>query len=628
MAIAKYGSVFLWSLFACTVVHAQSQPIQLSGELFKKVGALYLNSNLNSRTCVGSCFYVDERGYIATCLTNLTDLRGGDKLTVFFYDGMRFDVDGIVAASVGKDIAIAKISPAKRGVPRSDKPLDLMRNANPGIDDDLAAWGGPFSDGFENWLAPIKVKRRLLGEEYVSGLEIQPSERYGLDPETMWIWLSHFAPRTLNGCPVFNREGQVVGMMSGSLCRGPTIFTAIHIMHVKDLIPDEDDPKLESFRAIRGWLDAVPQAQSPEAVLNGLESTWSGLGGLLKRGMSLDKRFEDWQDRIVKVEQEKAQIEQLRTKYQSDNLELQAHADKIQSELDLFRPEERTATSFRFSIRQVTDMKLLRDEITQIRKSDATKASEYSFAIKIRDPFVKGLHAHLGRESFFLADPLNLRSKKDHQDIELAVSKVIDDGGASAEVYLARALTRLNLGDNPGVLSDLSEVSEVDAKFQKLLQTFHSLSHVVQGLEKRSTEFKLSKEQEADPRILTLAARIDLESGFATAAVKKLKIAAKLAPNELEIEHGLAWLLSASPAANPKLAIEVASKVVQKSAGRDWSSLAALAAAYGLASNYDKAIEEIDSAWRIAPTTGQELCEGWKKQLQARQPIQREWKIR
>jgi Flp pilus assembly protein TadD len=85
---------------------------------------------------------------------------------------------------------------------------------------------------------------------------------------------------------------------------------------------------------------------------------------------------------------------------------------------------------------------------------------------------------------------------------------------------------------------------------------------------------ELTDETEMDPRIWTLAARLEMDAKNYSAAVRHLEKAAILAPHEVEIQLGLAWLSLSTPKVNTKQAVDVATEVVRMSAGRDWFAIA------------------------------------------------------
>jgi len=214
------------------------------------------------------------------------------------------------------------------------------------------------------------------------------------------------------------------------------------------------------------------------------------------------------------------------------------------------------------------------------------------------------------------------------------LTQVIDDGGAGGGVYLTRAIVRTALGDLANAERDLEETDEVDAKFRtitKLLKARISLlkkdTLSVQS-KKNAVDVAMSplqKELDSDARLQVLAARIEMDCKDYLSALQHLEQAAKLAPDEIEIKHGLTWTLLAVPKVNIKRATQEAIELVQSTAGRDWSSMAALAAAYSHGVNQEKAVQAMDAAIRIAPLHATKVCESWRAQLQQKRPIKPMW---
>jgi tetratricopeptide (TPR) repeat protein len=197
-------------------------------------------------------------------------------------------------------------------------------------------------------------------------------------------------------------------------------------------------------------------------------------------------------------------------------------------------------------------------------------------------------------------------------------------------VYLSRAVARTALGDYDGAQSDLNEANEVDSKYRALVQALESRLSLLKGdlANAGSTSRVLSRlksELDTDPRLAILAARIEIDKKDYDAAVKHLEIASRLSPDEIEIRHGLAWLLLSATTVNAKRAIQEATALVRMSAGRDWSSIAALAAAYSHGGKNEQAIRSLDAALELAPRHALNTCEKWRNQLDQKLPMKQEW---
>ncbi len=653
-------------LFGITDQCSLAQPPQLRAHAIK-VGSLFVNNRP-----AGSCFYVDPRGYIATSFWNVCE---ADDAAVLFNNGSRFKVTGVIAASKGKDIAILKIVAKTKNDSLSNDALTLDTEADPKIDDGTFPWGGPNSLPATGNVSLPKVKRRLLGEEYLLGLPRAPSSDIGCDPDTRWIWLSLFRHLSCNGGPVFDRNGKVVAMLSAALDPGskvitdPTanVYSAVHIQHVSNLIP-ADDVKPKSLKSLQDWVDPIPSIDAIKPVQKPTLEEEQSLGSALRRDLSIPGRLADLQRRITQVEQENAEAGKLLVRRQSNNLELLAKIEKVENQLASIRPEEsyqetytetvyetetkterergpdgkyrdvktrvrvprevtKKRTKYRFSSSQIAFMGSLRMQISELQINVQDNRNEFAFDTNVRVPFVTQIQRHLEDECFFLADPLGLQGKPAQQSLEAELTRTIDEGGAGGIIYLARAMTRIAQSDLGGAEFDLKETSEVDTKYRMLVQGLEARIHFLKGEKASGARIlkDLTTDFESDARVWMMAARIDMDSKNYSAAVRHLEQAAKLAPHEIEIKHGLAWMLLSVPSVNAKRATNAATDVVRMTAGRDWSALASLSAAYSHSQKSELAIDALETAIRIAPPSALETCEKWRSKLNMQQTIVPEW---
>lgn len=637
----------------------------------KKVGSIIDRTGMP----LGSCFYVDRRGYVATAFSNVE--RSADAMVVF-NSGDRFPVIGLANASRGKDIAIL----ALKGMPDQVPPLSLLRaGAAPVIGDHLMRWGGPIAEkanvpvlsrvGVLNAAAirPAdstailpKLARKLRGDEYLLGATDLPEWTIGRDPNIEWLWLDQPRHRSCAGGPVFDRAGDVVAMVSGSLDKKLEIIAAVHVQHIVDLLP-EDPVKLKPLSELRNWIDPIPMAEAlPE-----LDEESSSLGGRINRGHPLAARFADLQRRVTKAEQEEAEIAKTHAKTLARSLELAPQIEKIVKDLQAIVPEEsyqttetrtRTVrkkvkksksgkdkdkdeyedveeeyevkvTRRRYSARQLAAIEPIQKDVDTKRAEIAGNAVTLSFLSEQQDRFVKQLRRRLAEELFYLADPLGLRSREEHEAFVEALSATIDEGGAPAIVYLLRAMSRATLDDFENARADLAEAADADAKFKFLTEAIDARCKIRAGdtAEGNKQMNRALSQSKNDPRVLMLAARGALDRGDHTAAARYLNLAVPTCPDETELRLGLAWVYVSSPGAGAsRVALEHAEAAVRLTAGHDWSALGALAAAHARRKDFAKALAGSEAAVRVAPAEAAEQCRTWQAQLAVKQPIQRLWK--
>jgi tetratricopeptide (TPR) repeat protein len=625
-----------------------------------QIGSLFVDDQLS-----GSCFYVDKRGIVATSFSNVWQ---GNNAWVQFPNGEKCRVLGFVAATKGKDIALLKI--AKNGKDFLDEvALQLDPDADPKLDAELLLGGGPQSQPIAgNYVYP-KVNRRLLGQEYLLGLSRIPSTDIGRDPNTRWIWSSISRHIGCNGGPVFDQRGKVVGMLSAALEPASIVYSAIHIEHIVSLIP-ADEAKPKSLKILSNWEDSVPNIDHTLQLELTAEEA-NSLGGVLQRRLSLPDRLIDLERRIIQAEQENENAAKLLVERQARNLDLLSEIEKVQQQINSFVPEEsyeerytdteyvtekvtrrergsdgefrdvettkrvprkvtRYRTKFRHSRRQILAMAPLKTKVLELQTEAQHNTNAVAFGEMIRQPFLEQMLRRLDDEYFYMADPLELRSKEEKQNFEVELTRAIDEGGAGGMVYLSRAVARTALGDYDGAQSDLNEANEVDSKYRALVQILESRLSLLKGdpANNGSTSSVLSRlksELDTDPRLAMLAARIEIDKKDYDAAVKHLEIASRLLPDEIEIRHGLAWLLLSATTINAKRAIQEATTVVRMSAGRDWSSIAALAAAYSHGGKNEQAMRSLDAAMELAPRHALDTCEKWRNQLDQKLPMKQEW---
>ncbi len=289
---------------------------------------------------LGNCFYIDQRGYVATTFSNVEHATEGN---VIFNSGNRFPIAGVVVASRSKDIVIL----ALRGVPEQVPPLTLKANAVIKVDDKLMSWTGPLSTMQRSVQGPLanplaaKVNtiprciRLLRGDEYLLGMPLAANRTIGIEPNLEWFWLDQPRHRSCSGAPVFDPPGDVVGMMSGCLDKESEIISAIHVKHIVDLIPVEA-PKLLPMANLRNWTDptTLPNKASDT------ETETLGYGGNRVRGQALAVRYQDALRRHGAIEQEIVKAAKSKIAKNARILELLTEIDKQSRELAAIVPEE------------------------------------------------------------------------------------------------------------------------------------------------------------------------------------------------------------------------------------------------------------------------------------------------
>jgi Flp pilus assembly protein TadD len=618
---------------------------------------------------IGSCFYVDQRGYVAT---SFSSVEQATEVAVVFNANvqLKYPIAGVVAASRGKDIAILSV----RGLPPQNAPLNLNAAAQPKLGENVMRWGGPMAEKaapqpLAPGQAPVqqnaltrflraadstailpKIMRQLKGDEYFLGAA-SANARTGLDPGTNWIWLDQPCQRNCIGGPVFDAAGDVVGLISGALDARPEVAAAVHIKHVVELIP-ADAVKVRPLTDLRTWVDPIPSTNA----LPLRDPETKALGGNVSRGQELSKRFRDLQRRLTQAEQEEAEAAKTHGAVQARGFELAPQIDELLAAIAAIVPEEaytetrrvrvwvesgkndkyergkyeyedESVTRYRHSARQLAILEPMRSDLAAKQSEFAVAKEHFRYLGDDLQPFFKRLRGRLSEDIFYLADPLGLRSRAEQEALEKLLTEVIEEGGAPGMLYLVRGMSRTSLARLDDARADLAEAVDSDPKLKELtlaLETRCKIrsGQIQGGLEEIKRVVSLSKNE---PRVLMVAARTALDRGDTASATRYLLLAAPKCPDQAEVKLGLAWVSATGPS-NLKQALEHAEAAVRLTGGHDWSSLATLAAVHARTKDFTAASAEIDAAVRLAPESAGEQCRGWKESVVNKQIPKREWK--
>ena len=180
---------------------------------------------------LGSGFIISSDGYI---FTNNHVVERADKIRIKLADGKEYDAE-IKGQDANTDIALLKINPAAHSLPvvkigNSDK----LR-----VGDSVFAIGNPF--GLEQTVTAgiVSAKGRVIGSgPYDNFIQTDAS----INPGN-------------SGGPLFNLDGDVVGINTAIVARGQGIGFAIPINTAKDMLKDLKT----KGRVIRGWLGVAVQ---------------------------------------------------------------------------------------------------------------------------------------------------------------------------------------------------------------------------------------------------------------------------------------------------------------------------------------------------------------------------------
>jgi serine protease Do len=187
------------------------------------------------RQGLGSGFIISSDGYV---VTNYHVVEKADDISVILEDGEKYEAK-VVGKDPKTDIAVVKFVPKGKLQPVSFGNSDELR-----IGDWVLAIGNPFGLGYTVTAGIVSAKGRSLGlGAYDDFIQTDAS----LNPGN-------------SGGPLFNLNGQVVGVNTAIVAQGQGIGFAIPI-NMADFVINQ----LKSGgKVVRGWLGVYVQKLTPE----------------------------------------------------------------------------------------------------------------------------------------------------------------------------------------------------------------------------------------------------------------------------------------------------------------------------------------------------------------------------
>ncbi len=194
---------------------------------------------------LGSGFVISGDGFI---LTNNHVVKKADEIKVKLDSGTEYDAK-IIGVDPKTDLALIKVKPDKN----FPKPVKLGESDAIRVGDWVMAVGNPFGLGQTVTTGIISAKGRIIGAgPYDDFLQTDAA----INPGN-------------SGGPLFNMEGEVVGINTAIIAHGQNIGFAIPINMAKELLP-----QLKSGKIIRGWLGVMIQDITPDLAKSfGLSTT-------------------------------------------------------------------------------------------------------------------------------------------------------------------------------------------------------------------------------------------------------------------------------------------------------------------------------------------------------------------
>ncbi|MGB7291229.1 MAG: DegQ family serine endoprotease [Thermodesulfobacteriota bacterium] len=184
---------------------------------------------------LGSGFIISEDGYV---VTNNHVVEKADDIEVIFENGEKYKAE-IIGKDPKTDLALIKMNPKKELQAVTFGNSDKLR-----IGDWVIAIGNPFGLGHTVTAGIVSAEGRVLGmgsyDDFIqTDAPINPGN---------------------SGGPLFNLEGDVVGVNTAIVYSGQGIGFAIPINLAKSVI----DQLKETGTVVRGWLGVLIQQITPE----------------------------------------------------------------------------------------------------------------------------------------------------------------------------------------------------------------------------------------------------------------------------------------------------------------------------------------------------------------------------
>ena len=194
---------------------------------------------------LGSGFVISEDGLI---LTNNHVVEKATEIKVKLDSGKEYDAK-VIGRDPKTDLALIRVKPDAN----FPKPAHLGDSDAIRVGDRVMAVGNPFGLGQTVTTGIISAKGRIIGAgPYDDFLQTDAA----INPGN-------------SGGPLFNMNGEVIGIDTAIIAQGQNIGFAIPVNIAKDLLP-----QLKSGKIVRGWLGVMIQDITPELAKSfGLKET-------------------------------------------------------------------------------------------------------------------------------------------------------------------------------------------------------------------------------------------------------------------------------------------------------------------------------------------------------------------
>ena len=184
---------------------------------------------------LGSGVVIDEDGLI---LTNNHVVEKADEIEIRLQGGEEYDAQ-VVGRDPKTDLALIRVKPDDA----FPTPAVLGDSDEVRVGDWAMAVGNPFGLGHTVTVGIVSAKGRVIGAgSYDNFIQTDAA----INPGN-------------SGGPLFNMDGEVIGINTAIVARGQGIGFAIPVNMAKDLLP-----QLRTGKVVRGWLGVMIQDVTPE----------------------------------------------------------------------------------------------------------------------------------------------------------------------------------------------------------------------------------------------------------------------------------------------------------------------------------------------------------------------------
>jgi serine protease Do len=210
---------------------------------------------------LGSGFVISPEGLI---ITNNHVVEKATEIKIKLQNDKEYDAK-LVGRDPKTDLALIRVTPDKD----FPKPAALGDSDALRVGDQVMAVGNPFGLGHTVTTGIISAKSRVLGAgPYDDFLQTDAA----INPGN-------------SGGPLFNMDGQVVGINTAIIAQGQGLGFAIPVNMAKDLLP-----QLKTGKVVRGWLGIMIQDITPELAKSfGLKSDSGVLVSDVVKGSPAEK---------------------------------------------------------------------------------------------------------------------------------------------------------------------------------------------------------------------------------------------------------------------------------------------------------------------------------------------------